>query len=268
MATPSLASKTFYKRPLPATCIAFNSPEGRRIFANALEEEHLDSYFLLSQHFLTQNEPAYCALGTLAMILNSLEMDPQRVFKGPWRYYDQDMLDCCRPLADVAQVGLTLAEFACLANCNGLRARVQSPPNPASGPMSRESRDAALAQFRRDLSRASRGDGVMALSYSRKVLGQTGTGHFSPVGAYSEQDDKVLILDVARWVSRFCSCQRRSVSFLFFPSGSNIRRIGSRQSSRTTRWFRSTTRRGNREAMSCLTSLLAETSGAWPASNL
>ncbi|GAA5958325.1 hypothetical protein JCM3765_004792 [Sporobolomyces pararoseus] len=197
MAAPSLASKSFYKRPLPSSCIAFNSTEGRQIFANALREDNLNSYFLLSQHFLTQNEPAYCALGTLAMILNALEMDPQRVWKGPWRFYDQDMLDCCRPLSDIAQVGLTLAEFSCLSRCNGLRARVQSPS--VVGSPTTESRHSALEQFRNDLKKASKGPEIMAISYSRKVLGQTGTGHFSPVGAYSEKDDKLLILDVARF---------------------------------------------------------------------
>lgn len=194
--SPTLAAPTsFYKRPLPDSCIPFNSPEGRDIFAHALAEQHLDSYFLLSQHFLTQNEPAYCALGTLAMILNALEMDPQRVWKGPWRFYDQDMLDCCRPLSDIAQVGLTLAEFACLARCNGLTARTVSPPTNS---LSKTSREASLDQFRADLKKASRGKGTMAISYSRKALGQTGSGHFSPIGAYSEKDDKVLILDVAR----------------------------------------------------------------------
>ncbi|GAA5871873.1 hypothetical protein JCM16303_000904 [Sporobolomyces ruberrimus] len=195
--SPTLAASTsFYKRPLPDSCIPFNSPEGRDIFAHALAEQHLDSYFLLSQHFLTQNEPAYCALGTLAMILNALEMDPQRVWKGPWRFYDQDMLDCCRPLSDIAQVGLTLAEFACLARCNGLTARTVSPPTNS---LSKTSREASLDQFRADLKKASRGKGTMAISYSRKALGQTGSGHFSPIGAYSEKDDKVLILDVARF---------------------------------------------------------------------
>nr|AIS24729.1 phytochelatin synthase [Sporobolomyces primogenomicus] len=196
---PSLASKSFYKRPLPPTCVPFNSPRGRQLFAQALTEDHLDSYFLLSQHFLTQNEPAYCALGTLAMILNAFELDPQRVWKGPWRFYDQNMLDCCRPLADIAQVGLTLSEFACLARCNGLRASVVSPRVETLESLSRSSRQAGLEQFRHDLKKASRGQGTMAISYSRQALGQTGTGHFSPVGAYSERDDQVLILDVARF---------------------------------------------------------------------
>lgn len=35
---------------------------------------------------VTQNEPAYCALGTLVQILNSLEVDPQRKWKGGWRW--------------------------------------------------------------------------------------------------------------------------------------------------------------------------------------
>lgn len=33
-----------------------------------------------------------------------------------------EMLDCCQPLEDVKQFGITLAEFACLAKCNGLDA--------------------------------------------------------------------------------------------------------------------------------------------------
>ena len=42
-------------------------------------------------------------------------------------------------------------------------------------------------------------DEFLVLSYSRKVLGQTGSGHFSPVGGYHSQNDLVLILDTARF---------------------------------------------------------------------
>jgi len=31
---------------------------------------------------------------TLCMILNALGVDPQKQFKGPWRYYSQEMLEC------------------------------------------------------------------------------------------------------------------------------------------------------------------------------
>lgn len=39
----------------------------------------------------------------------------------------------------------------------------------------------------------------MVVCYSREVLGQSGAGHFSPVGGYHEGSDSVLILDVARF---------------------------------------------------------------------
>ncbi|KAM0789042.1 hypothetical protein ACM66B_003107 [Microbotryomycetes sp. NB124-2] len=199
----SPGSPTFYKRPLPSKCTAFSSPEGKLLFKHSLDEGNLDTYFTLAGQFLTQNEPAYCGLATLCMVLNALEIDPQRKFVGPWRWYDQSMLDCCRPLEAVAQVGITLNEFACLARCNGLKATVISPRLNQD----EQARQDGLNKFRRDLKRATSGsDGderavqsIMAISYSRKTLGQTGDGHFSPIGAYSERDDMVLILDVARF---------------------------------------------------------------------
>lgn len=33
-----------------------------------------------------------------------------------------EMLDCCQPLERVKKFGITLAEFSCLAKCNGLEA--------------------------------------------------------------------------------------------------------------------------------------------------
>lgn len=103
------------------------------------------------------------------------------------------MLSCCRPLDAVAEVGITLNEFACLARCNGLTATVTSPRLDSAA------KAEGIAKFRRDLKLAATGKSTMALSYSRKTLGQTGDGHFSCVGAYSEKDDAILILDVARF---------------------------------------------------------------------
>merc|ERR1712032_276346 len=39
----------------------------------------------------------------------------------------------------------------------------------------------------------------LVASYSRQRLGQTGGGHFSPIGGYHEESDSVLIMDVARF---------------------------------------------------------------------
>lgn len=140
--------------------------------------------------FLTQNEPAFCALGTLCMILNTLGVDPQRQWKSgaPWRWYEQEMLDCCRPLTAVATSGLTLAEFGCLARCNGLQASILSPPLEGGEEALREAKEV----FRREVRESAQGkEGVMAISYSRRSLGQTGDGHFSPVAGYNEKEDMV-----------------------------------------------------------------------------
>jgi glutathione gamma-glutamylcysteinyltransferase len=48
---------------------------------------------------------------------------------------------------------------------------------------------------------------VLIVNYSRRTLGQTGDGHFSPIGGYHAGSDSVLVLDTARfkypphWVS-------------------------------------------------------------------
>jgi Phytochelatin synthase len=49
-------------------------------------------------------------------------------------------------------------------------------------------------QLHHDLSR-----GLLVASYSREGLGQTGDGHFSPIGAYHSASDTCLVLDVARF---------------------------------------------------------------------
>ncbi|GAA5870654.1 hypothetical protein JCM8547_005021, partial [Rhodosporidiobolus lusitaniae] len=91
MATaPLLAPQvSFYKRPLPPSCIAFNSHEGKRLFAKALGEGNMEGYFTLAGSLEMQSEAAYCGLATLCSILNALEVDPQRQWKGAWRWYDQ-----------------------------------------------------------------------------------------------------------------------------------------------------------------------------------
>lgn len=186
---------TQYKRPLPDTAIAFASKEGRRLFAKALAAGGMAGYFPLAEQFHTQAEPAYCGLGSLVMALNALAIDPERLWKGAWRWYAEDMLDCCLPLAEIRERGLSLDELACLARCNGAEATV-------------ERADAtSLSAWRGALRTAAGGNAIIVASYDRAALGQTGSGHFSPVGGYHSTRDLALVLDVARfkypphWVS-------------------------------------------------------------------
>src|SRR3954453_15959961 len=110
---------TLYRRSLPDDAIAFSSPEGREVFAEALATGGLEGYFPLAEQFHTQSDPAFCGLGSLVVALNPLGIDPGRLWKGPWRWFPEDLLDCCVPLPQVRERGLDLDELTCLARCNG-----------------------------------------------------------------------------------------------------------------------------------------------------
>ncbi|EFO25033.1 PCS-1 protein [Loa loa] len=186
----STSTQNFYRRKLPSSCINFASPEGKKLFIESLVKGHANIYFRLASHFLTQGEPSYCGLSTLVMVLNALEVDPGRVWKSPWRFYHESMLDCCIPLDVIKKTGITLSQFACLAECNKLSTELKYA----------ESKSEFLSIFRENIKRSMTvDDTILVVNYNRQVLGQTGTGHFSPLGAYHEESDQVLIMDIARF---------------------------------------------------------------------
>ena len=179
--------KTVYRRPLPENAVAFASPEGRTLFGEALSAAGLNGYFPLAEQFHTQSEPTFCGLGSLVVALNALSIDPKRSWKGPWRWYAEELLDCCSPLAAIKERGLDMDEFACLARCNG-------------GDVELHRADASsMERWRAALANAASGEAVVVAAYDRAALGQTGSGHYSPIGGYHAAKDLVLVLDVARF---------------------------------------------------------------------
>jgi glutathione gamma-glutamylcysteinyltransferase len=178
--------ETLYRRPLPGDAIAFASPDGQRLFAEALAAGGLGGYFALAEQYQTQSDPAFCGLGSLVVALNALAIDPGRLWKGPWRWFSEELLDCCVSLDQVRTKGIDLDTLACLARCNGADATMV--------------RDGSTDAFRAAVARASKSPGeVIVVSYDRATLGQTGAGHFSPIGGYHAASDHVLVLDVARF---------------------------------------------------------------------
>jgi hypothetical protein len=194
---------TFYRRPLPHHLIAFDSADGKKLFRECLDAGHAEGYFHLAGNFASQSEPAYCGPSSLAMVLNALQIDPRRRWKGAWRWYTDELLEGCLPLSVVKRKGITFSQFTCLASghCDVEAKRPE---------------DHSYEEFVEDIRRVtSRTDNQehMVVSFARATLGQTGDGHFSPIGAFcprpSEQDTKgglVLVLDVARfkYPSYFC----------------------------------------------------------------
>lgn len=185
------AAPTYYKRPLPPSLVPFASAEGRQLFQEALAAGTMAGYFALAEQFHTQADPAFCGLGTLVVVLNALAIDPgpQRRWKGPWRWFAEEHLDCCRPLAEIQRTGLTIPQLACLGRCNGARVEVEYAGSTTVDRLRQAVRESA----------ATPGEPHLVAAYDRASLGQTGSGHFSPIGGYHEGRDLVLILDVARF---------------------------------------------------------------------
>lgn len=179
--------QSLYRRALPDNAIAFATREGRALFGEALASKGLDGYFPLAEQYHTQSEPTFCGLGSLVVALNALSIDPMRSWKGPWRWFAEELLDCCLPLAAVREQGLTLDEVACLARCNGADVELEraAPSN--------------LERWRAALAVAASDEAVVIAAYDRAALGQTGSGHFSPLGGYHAAKNLVLMLDVARF---------------------------------------------------------------------
>ncbi|KAH9323543.1 hypothetical protein KI387_018182, partial [Taxus chinensis] len=135
-------------------------------------------------------------LGIFGAVISHLVGFTNADWAGPWRWFDESMLDCCEPLEKVKIDGISFGKVACLANCSG--AKVDAF----------RSNESSLDEFRRFVAKcASSEDCHVITSYHRGLFKQTGSGHFSPIGGYHAGRDMALILDVARfkypphWVS-------------------------------------------------------------------
>ncbi|QHN99665.1 hypothetical protein HN51_034799 [Arachis hypogaea] len=179
----------FYKRLLPSPpAIDFISNHGKKLFLEAYQNGTMQGFNSLISHFQTQTELTYCGLTSLTMVLNSLAIDPGRKWKGPWRWFDESMLDYCGPLETVRANGISFEKLASLGHCAGAKVEAFRASN------------ITIDDFRKYVTKCSTTDDCHIIaSYHRAALKQTAGGHYSPIGGYHAGKDMVLILDVARF---------------------------------------------------------------------
>ena len=201
-----------HKRILPASLTALSSKAGREMLLQSLQHNTAESYWALMEQFVNQSDPAFCGITTLLMVLNAMCVDPNVRWRGGWRFFGSEevLLDhCCLSMERIARVGVTLEEFRQLAKCHGLSVDMKRPVSALEGEKGeilkhhhRPSEFKSLDCFRDDIRQiltTPDSKSLMVVSYSRAALEQTGDGHFSPIAAYHEETDQVLILDVARF---------------------------------------------------------------------
>ena len=194
----SVEKNSYHKRTLPSSLIALSSKEGKQLFREALQSGGMESFFPLSEQFVTQSEPSFCSLSSLAMVLNALRFDPKRIWKGAWRWVSEEMLQCesaevCgHSIERVKSDGMNFDEFAALAKCHGVTIHSYRASKVEKEYQSFKTKVIEVSQN-------SDANQFIIVNFSRKHLGQTGIGHFSPIGGYHAAFDLALILDVARF---------------------------------------------------------------------
>ena len=177
-------------QPLPPELIAFDSDEGRKLL---LESKASRDYFTLSTQFLTQKTQAFCGVASSVMVLNSLPIAaPDSPELKPFRAFtESNVFNASLGPLDanfVGKGGLTVDQLATLLRGN----HAEAEPHYAQ--------DGDLEAFRSEVKRnlAEPADFIL-VDFLRGELGQDTGAHWSPIAAYHEGSDRILVLDVARF---------------------------------------------------------------------
>lgn len=202
-----------YRRTLPANLIQLNSAIGKQIFTEALQEGNMECFFPLIEQFSTQYKPSTCGTTTLAMVLNSLNIDPKVTWKGIWRWFSEESLACSHPdylneidiekfahLAKRNYSTIQLFYHHSITNLSDFDKSIMLCPSGKHSSTSVIKKIASYDTFFDCCVASSRRDGFFLITNSsRKALEQTGDGHFSPIGGVNLKKNLTLVLDVARY---------------------------------------------------------------------
>jgi hypothetical protein len=181
--------------PLPPGIVALDSDEGQRLL---IESKANKDYWRLSENYVAQKNQGVCGLASAVMVLNALPIPAPEVPEwAPYRTFTQDNFfnEKARMLG-VARGGLTLEQ---------LHQLIETQPAEA---LVTYASDVSLDDFRR-VAAADLADpqGFVIVNFLRSALDEDPrgpleaslAGHFSPLAAYHEGTDRLLMLDVARY---------------------------------------------------------------------
>jgi hypothetical protein len=159
-----------------------------------LRSPYKEDFWTLQRWFLTQEAPAYCGIAASVMVLNALSVPAPEDAKvqGPSLFTQQNFFTKrVRRVVTPEQVshrGVTLDTLAAALRTYPVDVNVT---HALPGGL-----DAFIDQAKRVLQSPS---GYVVVNYLRSALGQQTYGHFSPIAAYDDVRDRLLILDVARY---------------------------------------------------------------------
>lgn len=190
MPDSGVAQGTNHFLSLPENLISLDSTQGRRIFQSSQN----DPFWRLAQFYATQPDLGSCSVASCTMVLNALPID--RPFSRPHgdsRLFTPDnfftpQVEAIATRKKVSTAGMTLPQLALVLKTYPITVE------------SVHASDSSLEKFRAKVKEATRQSDIYILvNYLRKDLGQQSGGHVSPIGAYNESEDRVLIIDTANY---------------------------------------------------------------------
>ncbi len=224
LAWTSVSAENHKSKLSPVVLVKWDSKDSQ---ARLSRSAHKRDFFPLSNHFVSQENKLFCGLASAAIILNALRLGQrknlprdknsikkhERAWLTPGfdpffgKYTANNILTAQtkkrlevlgKPIKINGKLkkdyGLQLRQLARALRSHQLHVTLRIVDNPAKSKI-----------FKKEIIKnlAEPGDFILA-NYDRKILGQTGPGHISPLGAYDQQSDSFLIMDVnpnkAPWV--------------------------------------------------------------------
>ena len=169
--------------------IRLSAAEGRLLLRDSEAQE---SFWQLSQFFAPQLDLSSCSVASCVMVLNASQIDrPKAHGLGDFGLYTPDnfFTDNVTKIANrekVAKSGMTLEQLGKV---------LETFPVSVNRRYASES---SIEQFRMSLrTELARANSFIIVNYLRSSIGQQSGGHISPLGAFNESQDMVLILDTA-----------------------------------------------------------------------
>ena len=164
---------------LPDGLIAASEPIGERLLREA---DAKADFVLLSEHFESQELRSFCGVASSVVVLNSLGRNLDQS-----TFFDLEA-GATKSRLGVMLSGMTLADLASFLAAHNAAANIQYA-------------DAISIEGFRKIVNANlqTPDDFILVNYQREVLGQRRVGHISPLAAFDEESDRVLILDTAAY---------------------------------------------------------------------
>ncbi len=198
--------------------IRWDTTEGR---ARLARSAYTNDFFQLADNFQPQANPLYCGIASSVIVLNAMRLDrnaipsqqslevgiPSDMGGGSLQFREYSQMtflgkrtDSVKPRAVIefkntddpageVQPGLTLAELKGILEVYDAQVDLHYADSISED---------AVDGFRNDLREVlADSDRFLIVNFKGKVIGSPAAGHISPLAAYDEQSDSVLVMDVA-----------------------------------------------------------------------